>query len=162
MTLGQKTLIVFFAGCFVLGIFSGGAYDLFSLRRYSAARSKSAEDRKKTGNILTFVEDYSFFILLSCAYLVLSYHLVSGRFRPFSLLFLLFGYLFYRKTVKDRFSKLLYLTFKAVFGLLKTVFRPVFCAAACIFRAAAVFPVLRITTRFLIKKDEKTVARFFR
>ena len=110
---------------FILGVIFGGAYSSLNLifnyvkfsiftvlrarKKYKRIESNdlkpSANSKSRSSVIFLQISDFLYFLFLSITYIFSLYVFLDGVFRGFSLILLLFGYLFSKKTLGRLFEK---------------------------------------------------------
>lgn len=128
MVVPQSRLAEMLIYSFVLGVFWGGVYDVFRIRRLAFSFVNISDGKKKTilykqrdfiERLVIFFEDILYWLICSVSMCIFIYYINSGRFRGVSLIGAFFGFFVYYKTI----GKLVMLLSGYVIRLIKTFIR---------------------------------------
>ncbi len=162
MTVPQEKLLLILLGAIIVGIFLGGIYDFFRIRRI--AFSLNSTDikkgiREKIGNIIIFFEDVLYALICSVVVCIYVFYMNSGRFRGLAFVGFFLGFLLYYNTVGKVVmicSEQIVLFLKKVFRkIYRIFFRPLLHIVEIMFKITVVKVFLIMYTRLKMHNDLK-------
>lgn len=97
MIINQEHFALVFLNSFFVGFLVGFIYDLFRMRRMLwCPKNKRIQ---KINNIIVFIEDVVFFLIISVVVCVFLFYINHGRARGLVIFIMLCGFFVYRKTI---------------------------------------------------------------